>query len=52
MFYTDLVRKLNMKLICDFVKVSSYKGEKSTGEITIEGGFNADKFKGKHILII
>ncbi len=52
MFYTDLVRKLNMKLICDFVKVSSYKGEKSTGEITIEGGFSPDKFKGKHILII
>jgi len=52
MFYTDVVRKLNIKLVCDFVKISSYKGEKSTGEITIEGGFNFDKFKDKHILII
>ena len=52
MFYTDVVRKLDLKLVCDFVKISSYKGEKSTGEITIEGGFSFDKFTGKHILII
>mgnify|MGYP000884164759 FL=1 len=52
MFYTDVVRRLNLKLVCDFVKISSYKGEQSTGEITIEGGFNFDKFKDKHILII
>lgn len=35
MFYTDLVRKLKLKVVCDFVKISSYKGEKSTGEIVI-----------------
>ena len=52
MFYTDLVRKLKLKIVCDFVKISSYKGEKSTGEIMIEGGFNPEKFKGKHILLI
>lgn len=52
MFYTDLVRKLNMKIVCDFVKISSYKGENSTGEILIEGSFNPDKFKGKHVLLI
>lgn len=52
MFYTDLVRKLKLKLVCDFVKISSYKGEKSTGEIIIEGGFDPNKLKGKHVLII
>jgi hypoxanthine phosphoribosyltransferase len=52
MFYSDLVRKLPFKIVCDFVKISSYAGEKSTGEIKVEGGFNPEKLKGKHVLII
>jgi hypoxanthine phosphoribosyltransferase len=52
MFYTDLVRRLQLNIVCDFVKISSYVGEASTGEIKIEGAFNPDKLKGKHVLLI
>ena len=52
MFYSDLCKKLNMKIICQFVKITSYSGQTSTGEIKIEGEFKPEKYKGKHLLII
>ena len=52
MFFADLVRKIKHPLVTELVKVSSYKGESSTGQITIEGGLNLDNFKGKNVLVI
>lgn len=35
MFYSDLCKRINHRIICEFVKVSSYSGEKSTGNVKI-----------------
>ena len=51
-FASDLMRKVNVPLIIDFIKASSYgNGSKSTGEIIIKHELGAD-IKGKNIIII
>lgn len=51
MFYSDLVRAIDLDLKCDFLGVSSYVGMKSTGEckLTLDAGMS---LKDKHILIV
>lgn len=51
MFASDLVKKLNNVASINFMKVSSYKGTKSTGNIKIDLDLNFD-IKGKDILIV
>ena len=41
-FTADLVRRLNMPVIIDFMQVSSYVGEFSTGELIIKKDMSCD----------
>ena len=50
-FTADLVRRLNMPVIVDFMQVSSYVGEFSTGELKIKKDMSYD-IKDKNILIV
>lgn len=52
MFYTDLVRNLNLNVTCEFLGVSSYEGgTKSTGEVKLTMDLT-NSVKGKNVLII
>lgn len=50
-FVSDLVRKLKMPVIVDFMQVSSYVGENSTGKLTIRKDINTD-IKDRDVLIV
>ena len=49
-FMTDLVKKINLKCFVDYIKVSSYNGSESTGNINING--HIPNVKDKDIIII
>jgi hypoxanthine phosphoribosyltransferase len=51
MFYSDLVRAINLDLKCDFLGVSSYVGAKSSGEckLTLDAGMS---LKDQHVLVV
>jgi len=50
-FTADLVRRLRMPVIVDFMQVSSYVGEYSTGELKIKKDMSVD-IKGMDVLIV
>ena len=50
-FTADLVRKLDMPVIVDFMQVSSYEGTESTGNITIKKDVSLD-IKDMNVLIV
>lgn len=50
-FTADLVRELTMPVIVDFMQVSSYQGQNSTGVLTIKKDLSMD-IKGKNVLIV
>lgn len=50
-FTSDLVRQLRMPVIVDFMQVSSYVGENSTGVLTIKKDISTD-ISGKDVLIV
>ena len=50
-FTADLVRRLEMPVIVDFMQVSSYVGECSTGELKIKKDMSYD-IKGMNVLIV
>jgi hypoxanthine phosphoribosyltransferase len=50
-FAADLLREINFQSEISFVKVSSYSGTQSTGEIKELIGFTED-LKGRHIVIV
>ena len=50
-FTADLVRRLEMPVIVDFMQVSSYVGECSTGEIKIKKDLSYD-IKDMNVLIV
>ena len=50
-FTADLVRRLVMPVIVDFMQVSSYVGEYSTGELKIKKDISVD-IKGMDVLIV
>ena len=50
-FTADLVRKLDMPVIVDFMQVSSYVGTNSTGVLTIKKDLSVD-IEGKNVLIV
>lgn len=50
-FTADLVRELTMPVIVDFMQVSSYQGQHSTGVLTIKKDLSMD-IKGKNVLIV
>ena len=50
-FTSDLVRRLEMPVIVDFMQVSSYVGEVSSGNLKIKKDMSYD-IKGKDVLIV
>ena len=51
MFFSDLIKKINVKCTIDFIKLSSYEKTKSTGKIKNLMNTEID-VKDKHILIV
>lgn len=51
MFYSDLVRAIDLDLKCDFLGVSSYVGAKSSGEckLTLDAGMS---LKDKDVIVV
>lgn len=50
-FISDLVRKLDMPVTIDFMQVSSYEGENSTGVLKVKKDLTTD-ITGKNVLIV
>ncbi|MBX7232349.1 MAG: hypoxanthine phosphoribosyltransferase [Bdellovibrionales bacterium] len=52
MFYSDLIRELDLDLSCEFCGLSSYQNEvKSSGEVRITLDLNSP-IKNRHVLLI
>lgn len=51
MFYSDLVRAIDMDIYCDFMGASSYSGMKSSGECQLTLDCRTP-LKGKHVLLV
>lgn len=51
LFMADLVRKIELNFVCDFIKVSSYQGTESTGQVKSLLGLK-ESIEGKSVLII
>jgi hypoxanthine phosphoribosyltransferase len=47
----DLVKEIRLPLSCDFLRVASYEGMKSTGVVRFEFDLT-QPIKGKHVLIV
>lgn len=50
-FTADLIRRMKTRVILDFMRVSSYDGTASTGNITFKNDLSED-VTGKHLMII
>ncbi|MDD9806910.1 MAG: hypoxanthine phosphoribosyltransferase [Gammaproteobacteria bacterium] len=50
-FMADLVRRLETEVQCDFIRLASYKGGETGGQITLESAPRAD-CRGRHIVLI
>lgn len=51
LFSADLVRRITIPAMVDFISVASYKGSKSTGTVRIIKDLKED-IKGKHVLLV
>ena len=50
-FFADLIRSLSIDCEIDFIKVSSYKGKRTTGKIILEKDISLN-INGRHIIIV
>ena len=50
-FYSDMIRKINVPCQMDFMWISSYAGKDSTGKMDVKRDVSAD-LKGRHVLIL
>lgn len=50
-FFTDLTRRLDLDCHIDFMKISSYVGKNSTGNIKIKADILSD-IKGKDVIVV
>lgn len=50
-FLADLCRSIDLPLVCSFIKLSSYHGTESTGEIRSILGLDQE-LKGKNVIIV
>lgn len=50
-FLADLIRKVNFECEIDFMKVASYVGEKSNGEVRLDKDINID-IKNRRVIIV
>lgn len=51
LFLADIVREVGLECELDFMKVSSYQGVESTGEIKLSLA-GKQSYKGKHVIIV
>jgi len=51
MFYTELVKSLNIDIECDFVRVKSYVSKNKQGDIQITKDLETP-IKGKHVYLV
>jgi len=50
-FMADLVREIDRALTCDFIRVSSYENDRSTGQVRMEFDMT-QPVEGKHVLLV
>ena len=50
-FMADLARKIDLQMTCEFLKISSYSGTETSGEVKSIFGFSKD-LTGKNVLIV
>ena len=50
-FFADMVRKINIPCEIDFMCISSYGGNSTTGNIVVKKDISAD-IKGRHVVIL
>jgi hypoxanthine phosphoribosyltransferase len=50
-FMADLVREIKRSLACDFLRVSSYENDRSTGQVRMEFDMT-QPVEGKHVLLV
>jgi hypoxanthine phosphoribosyltransferase len=50
-FASDLIRELTPKVQVEFMKISSYDGQNTTGQVKIEQDIDCD-IQNKHVLIV
>lgn len=51
-FACDILKRYNGDARLEFLRVSSYEGESSTGKISLKMPLDAEKINGKHVVII
>ncbi len=50
-FFTDLTRQINLDMTMEVIRVSSYQGENSTGNIEFKLGLD-EPVTGKHVIVV
>ncbi|MEK6556148.1 MAG: hypoxanthine phosphoribosyltransferase [Bdellovibrionota bacterium] len=51
-FFSDLIRKVEAEMVCEFIGLSSYAGgSKSSGEVKLTMDINTS-LEGKHVLLV
>ena len=51
-FACDILKRYNGDARLEFLRVSSYEGESSTGKISLKMPLDAEKINGKHVVIV
>lgn len=52
LFFCDLVKKFKGDARIEFLRVSSYEGESSTGKINLKLPLNAESIHGKNVVLV
>lgn len=52
MIASDVMRRMNVISEISFIKLKSYSGTESTGQVTTAIGLNPDKIKGRDIILL
>ncbi len=50
-FYSDLVKRIDMNVLYNFIQVSSYSGTNTTGRIKVKSWVE-ESLEGKHVIIV
>ena len=50
-FYSDLVKRIDLNVLYNFIQVSSYSGTNTTGRIKVKSWVE-ESLEGKHVLIV
>ena len=50
-FFSDLIRHIDLEVHCEFFGISSYQGTQSTGEVRVNLDVNSP-IEGRHVLLV